>query len=192
MLLTGRSDEDAMNLRPEVLRFISPNGHDDIMVALAKSWTIYFPVFEINTLFRAAHFLGQVAHESAGFQTLHEYWGPTEAQLGYEGRDDLGNTQAGDGHRFMGRGPMQLTGRDNYTKMAARLNLDLVNKPELAAEPDVAAHIACLFWTDKGLNSWADEDNVKAITRRINGGFNGLASRMKYVVRAKSALKQFN
>lgn len=179
-----------MIIKPAVLQYIAQNGRplDEIITPVAAALSIYFPVFGIDTLFRAAHFLGQAAHETDGFHTLVEYASGDE----YEGRDDLGNTQPGDGRLFKGRGIFDLTGRDNYVKMGARLSLDLVSSPEQAAQPDIASHVACLFWDDFKMNDWADEDNYKAITRRINGGFNGLASRLMYLNRAKTALKTYN
>lgn len=135
---------------------------------------------------RMAHFLAQAAHESDGFRTTVEYWGPTAQQRGYEGRSDLGNTQPGDGRRYMGRGIFQLTGRDNYARYGQKLGLDLVNQPELAAEPPISFRIACHYWLAKGLNALADKDDLVGITRRINGGENGLADRQRYYLRARA------
>ncbi|MGH9143583.1 MAG: glycoside hydrolase family 19 protein, partial [Vicinamibacterales bacterium] len=103
----------------------------------------------------------------------------------------LGNTQAGDGHRFKGRGPIQITGRANYHHFGDLLGIDLQTTPERAALPDLAFRIAGLFWSKKGLNELADEatsDAFKEITRRINGGFNGLAERQQFYAAACAAL----
>src|SRR5438552_406834 len=86
--------------------------------------------FAINTFLREAAFLAQIAHESAELRFMEEIWGPTPAQRGYEGRADLGNTQPGDGKRFKGRGPIQLTGRANYRSYGQRLGVDLESHPE--------------------------------------------------------------
>jgi putative chitinase len=95
----------------------------------------------------------------------------------YEGRAALGNTQPGDGPRYKGRGIIQLTGRLNYRVYGAALGLDLENNPQLAAVPENAVRIACEYWRRNNLNQLADADNLEAITRRINGGVNGLADR---------------
>lgn len=148
--------------------------------------------FEINTPVRIAAFLAQIGHESGGLRFWAEIWGPTEAQRRYEGRKDLGNTQPGDGKRFKGRGPIQITGRANYRKYGLLLNLPLLETPELAEQPQHGFRIAGAFWRENGLNALADRNNpggFREITRRINGGHNGLADRLNYWDRAKEALK---
>ena len=97
-------------------------------------------------------------------------------------------SQPGDGKRFKGRGPIQLTGRANYQKFGALLGIDLVGQPELAAAPEVAFETAGLYWKRKGLNELADADNFTEITRRINGGQNGAAERVRFYERAKLVL----
>jgi predicted chitinase len=148
--------------------------------------------FAINSPARAAAFLAQLAHESGEFRWMEEIWGPTSAQRRYEPQSTLaarlGNTQPGDGSRFKGRGPIQLTGRANYQRFGQLLGIDLIASPERAASPDVAFRIAALYWANRGLNALADTGNFREITRRINGGFNGLADRMKYFERATSIL----
>lgn len=142
--------------------------------------------YEINTRLRIAHFLGQLAHESDHFRTLEEY----ASGNGYEGRRDLGNVKRGDGHRYKGRGAIQLTGRFNYRKYGSLIGVDLENNPELAATPEISARIAAEFWKQNGLNDLADLDKVKAITLRINGGYNGLQERIDKVDRAKTYLSK--
>lgn len=138
----------------------------------------------ITTPLRISHFLAQLAHESAGFSTTEEY----ASGSAYEGRADLGNTQPGDGERFKGRGLIQLTGRTNYRAAGATLKLDLEEAPELAADPVISLRIAAWYWSARSLNAPADQDNLLVITRRINGGTNGLASRRAYLGRAKAAV----
>jgi predicted chitinase len=146
----------------------------------------------IDTPLRTAAFVAQLAHESGEFRWMEEIWGPTPAQLRYEPPGDLaaklGNTQAGDGKRFKGRGPIQITGRFNYAKFGGLLGVDLIANPALAATPEVAFATAGLFWQSNGLNELADARQFVAITRRINGGTNGLADRQMYYERAKAVL----
>ena len=151
--------------------------------------------FAINTPARTAAFLAQLAHESGQFRFMEEIWGPTDAQRRYEPvtklSQALGNTEAGDGKRFKGRGPIQLTGRANYQRFGGLLNVDLLADPLRAATPDVAFRVAGLYWSKKGLNQLADlatADAFKEITRRINGGTNGLADRQAFYAVARTAL----
>jgi predicted chitinase len=129
----------------------------------------------ITTQHEAAAFLAQVLHESAGLRYFEEI----ASGAAYEGRRDLGNTQPGDGRRFKGRGPIQLTGRANYRAAGRALGLDLEGRPELAARHDVGWRIAAWYWQTRGLDAFADgtQTGFDRITQRINGGFNGKADR---------------
>ena len=146
----------------------------------------------IDVPLRVAAFVAQLAHESGEFRWMEEIWGPTPAQKRYEPPGDLaaklGNTQAGDCKRFKGRGALQITGRFNYAKFGGLLGLDLIGNPASAAAPEVAFATAGLFWRANGLNELADGRQFVAITRRINGGTNGLADRQRYYERAKAVL----
>lgn len=144
--------------------------------------------FEINTPARQAGFLAQVGHESGGFHWTTEIWGPTLAQTHYEGRADLGNVQAGDGFRFRGRGLIQTTGRDNYQKTGDALGVDLIADPERLAEPELATRSAAWFWKTHGLNELADGGDIVRMTRRVNGGVNGLDERTALYEAAKEVL----
>ena len=144
---------------------------------------------------RAAAFLAQLAHESGQFRFMEEIWGPTPAQRRYEPVStlaaNLGNTEPGDGKRFKGRGPIQITGRANYRRFGDLLGTDLVSDPARAADPELAFRIAGLFWSKKGLNELADRashDAFREITRRINGGYNGLEDRRKFYASACAVL----
>ena len=145
-----------------------------------------------TTMLRTAAFVAQLAHESGEFRWMEESWGPTAAQLRYEPPDALalrlGNTESGDGKRFKGRGPIQITGRFNYAKYGQLLGRDLLADPALAAAPELAFETAGLFWRTNGLNELADAQDFVTITRRINGGTNGLADRQMYYARAKTVL----
>ncbi|PAA08915.1 glycoside hydrolase family 19 protein [Pseudomonas fragi] len=137
---------------------------------------------------RVAAFIAQVGHESGQFRWLKELWGPTAQQVGYEGRADLGNTVPGDGSKYRGRGLIQITGRANYAACGEALGLDLISKPELLEQPQYAAMSAAWFWSTRGLNTLADQGDFVKITRRINGGLNGLADRQALYDKALKVL----
>lgn len=169
----------------QLLRALAPRADKRVLnEALASSMNTWAQRYAITSPLRVAHFLAQAAHETDGFKTLEEY----ASGKAYEGRKDLGNTEPGDGVRFKGRGIFQLTGRSNYAYYGKLIGFDLVKFPASAAQQDVAAQIAALYWSRKGLNAWADKDDLKQITRRINGGYNGLASRAAYLKKAKKLL----
>lgn len=170
-------------------------GAKDNAPALGAAADDYFPRFQITTALRLAHFMAQATEETMGFRYLKELWGPTEAQKGYEGRADLGNTEPGDGFKFRGRGIFMVTGRDNYRRYGDRLGLDLIDHPELLEQPDAAVHAACLYWDDHHLNDYADEDNILGVSNGINRGNpasirepNGFADRKAALTRAKGVL----
>lgn len=159
------------------------------LLPLGGACAVHLPRFRVmDTVPRLANFVGQAAHESGSFRFMREIWGPTPAQVRYEGRADLGNTQAGDGKRFMGRGIFQLTGRANYRDMAMRTGQPLVDHPELVETPDLAVLTACIYWQSRKLSALADAGKDDEITRRINGGTNGIVDRRTLVGRAKGLL----
>jgi putative chitinase len=137
---------------------------------------------------RVAAFIAQLGHESGQLRYVREIWGPTPAQAKYEGRADLGNTQPGDGSKYRGRGLIQITGRANYAACGEALGLDLITQPELLELPQYAAMSAAWFWSQNGLNDLADRDQFNTITRRINGGLNGLQDRLEIWSRARAVL----
>lgn len=139
---------------------------------------------KINTPKRQAAFLAQLAHESAQLRYFEEI----ASGAAYEGRRDLGNTQPGDGRRFKGRGPIQLTGRSNYRSAGRALGINLEGNPTRAADPDVGFRVAAWYWSTRNLNTYADAGNFSAITYRINGGYNGASDRLAYYRTALSAL----
>lgn len=140
--------------------------------------------FEINTPTREAAFIAQIAHESGSFRYVREL----ASGAAYEGRADLGNTEPGDGPYFRGRGLIQITGRANYAKCGEELGLPLLENPELLEQPINAARSAAWFWETHGLNDLADVGDFIRITKRINGGTNGLADRQAFYARAKQVL----
>ena len=142
--------------------------------------------YGINTPGRKAAFVAQLAHESGSLRYVREI----ASGEAYEGRKDLGNTQPGDGKRFRGRGLIQITGRANYKECSLALFGDdrLLKNPELLESPVHACRSACWFWHSRGLNALADTGQFRTITRRINGGYNGLADRIAYYENAKAVL----
>jgi len=140
--------------------------------------------FGINTPARQAAFLAQLAHESGQLVYVREL----ASGAAYEGRKDLGNVQAGDGVRFRGRGLIQVTGRSNYAACGKALGLDLLAQPALLEQTVNACRSAGWFWQSRGLNVLADAGDQVAVTRRINGGTNGLAERLAYFKVAQKVL----
>lgn len=175
-------------ITPARLLGIAPSANRALIEALAPALARELPAANITTPLRVAHFLAQAAHETDGFRTLTEY-GDIHYFLRYENRSDLGNLHPGDGARYHGRGIFQLTGRYNYRTIGAKLGIDLEAHPELAADPEISVQIACLYWNDRNLSPLADQDNIEAITKRINGGSLGLQSRRIYLARAKHQLE---
>lgn len=141
--------------------------------------------FEINTPARIGSFLAQVAHETGELVWIKEI----ASGAAYEGRKDLGNIEPGDGIRYKGRGLIQVTGRSNYAQCGAALGVDLIAQPEQLEQPVLACRSAAWFWYSRGLNALADAGDFIKITRRINGGTNGLADRQHYYARAQAALQ---
>ncbi len=139
-----------------------------------------------------AAFLAQIGHESGRLVYTKELWGPTVAQRAYEPLSakatELGNTEPGDGRCFCGRGLIQITGRANYAVAAVALHLDLLNHPELLEQPEHATMSAAWFWWNRKLTPLALAGDFIDVTRRINGGTNGLADRQALYAAAKKAL----
>ena len=140
--------------------------------------------FGITTPARAASFLSQVGHESGQLLYVREL----ASGQAYEGRDDLGNVRTGDGVRFRGRGLLQVTGRANYAACGKALGLDLLAQPALLEQAVNACRSAGWFWQTKGLNALADAGDQVKVTRRINGGTNGLAERLALFAVAQRVL----
>jgi putative chitinase len=146
--------------------------------------------YYVNTPLRIAHFFSQVHHESGGFRYLkelgsHKYLdkydtGKLAKQLGNTPEDD------DDGQKYCGRGFIQITGKENYTVLSKDTKIDFLNNPELLEQEANAMISALWFWNKKKLNELADKDDCKAITKKINGGYNGLADREKLLIKYKA------
>ena len=132
-----------------------------------------------------AAFMAQCAHESNQFRTLVEYGGSLDFRK-YDPRyapkraKALGNTKRGDGAKYKGRGYIQITGKYNYTVASKGIGIDLVNKPEIAAEPLIAAQIALWYWNKRVAPKVTDFTNTREVTKPINPGFRGLEQRIEY------------
>lgn len=162
-------------------------GYRRRMYETMQAFKKYAPDYGLDTVERMAMFWSQMAHETGGFRWYKEL-GNAKYFKKYNGRKDLGNTEPGDGPRFKGRGIIHLTGRANYTHYSKLLGVDLVNNPELAEKPEIAVRVALEYWKNRNLNKYADKEDVKAVTRRINGGYNGLNDRKKYYNAFKTTL----
>jgi predicted chitinase len=128
-----------------------------------------------------AQFLAQCGHETAGWNRMVEK-GSKYYFRKYEFKKILGNKYEGDGAKFKGRGYVQLTGRDNYTRAGRALGIDLINNPDLASHPDYVIPIALWYWNDRvrpDVENWHDSRDV---TKQINGGLNGLKDRHRRFV----------
>jgi putative chitinase len=202
-----------MQITAEHIKEIFPkdNDPDDLADALTES----FDKYDINTVNRAAGFLAQCGHESAGFTVLKENlnysaeglnktfkkYFPTLADATpyarnpekiankvYANRMGNGPESSGDGYKFRGRGAIQLTGHDNYTKFAESIGIDVDSAVADLETLDGAIESACWFWKTNGLNAICDKDDIVLMTKRINGGTIGLEDRKKHYEHAKHVL----
>jgi putative chitinase len=144
--------------------------------------------FSIVKRLREAAFLATIAHESAELRYTSEIWGPTPEQQRYEPPSakakELGNTEPGDGFRFRGRSPIEITGRDNYAAVSEALGHDFVASPDDLALPEYAFRASAWWWQDHHCNELADLPDFAAVTHRVNGGMNGWEQRLDYYKRA--------
>jgi predicted chitinase len=139
---------------------------------------------DITTPERIAAFLAQVAHESAEYRYMEEIADGSD----YEGRLDLGNTHPGDGMRFKGHGPIQITGRANHRACGYALGIPLESEPTLICTPEYGTASAAWFWNSRNLSLLADLGWFTTTTKVINGGTNGLYDRWKYYNRNREIL----
>ena len=168
------------------------------------------PDYEINTKLRVAAFLAQCAHESGNFRAIKENlnyrpatlrklfskYFPTDALAAqycampnkqeaianriYANRMGNGPEESGDGYRYCGRGLIQLTGKDNYTRYAQSLEISVEEASEHLTTFEGCVQSACWFWEANNLNQWADKGDILTLTKRINGGTIGLEDRIKH------------
>ncbi|TXI09298.1 MAG: glycoside hydrolase family 19 protein [Rhizobium sp.] len=165
-------------------------------VLLGRAFAADFPKYNIVTSLRISHFLAQATHETGSFRYLSEMGSGRDLNKDgfddylqrYDYRKDLGNNAVGMGPKYRGRGIFQLTGYFNYVAYGRRIGVDLAKLPEKAADPEIATLTACLYWTDRKMNDLADRDDVVGITKKINGGTNGLDDRRGHLANLKALL----
>lgn len=181
---------------------------------LLQKYPSLFEKYGINTTLRIAHFLGQIHHESnlkpisenlnysaSGLLTVFPKYFTKEtatlyarqperiANRVYASRMGNGDEKSGDGFKFRGRGFIQITGKDNYTRLSKFTGIDFVTNPDLLLQEPNALLSALWFWNINKLNTLADRDDIRAITRIINGGLNGFNDRVNKVNYYKGVLK---
>jgi len=182
-----------MPITVQQLLQILPNSGKQAGV-FASALTLAMDKYQINTRLRMAAFIAQVGHESGQFRYVKELGGDQYLSKYDTGTlaKRLGNTPEadGDGQKYRGRGLIQITGRDNYLACSKSLFGDdrLLRTPETLELAEWAAKSAAWFWNSRNLNSLADAGDMSGITKRINGGFNGLAERLAFYERAKKVL----
>ena len=174
-----------------------------------------FAKYDISSPQRQSSFIGQCAHESGNFRILEEnlhysaprlmaVWPSRFPNLDvasqyannpeklankiYSGRMGNGDEESGEGYAYRGRGLIQMTGKESYANCGSGLGVDLVGDPDRLLDPQYAALSAGWFWNKKGLNSLADVQDYETMTKRINGGLNGLDDRKAKIAKALSVL----
>jgi putative chitinase len=202
-----------MNITADQLSSILPVNKQT--AALAEVLNELFPKYSITTLNRASGFIAQCGHESNGFTVLKEnlnysaqglrgifgkyfkddataaaYARQPEkiANKVYASRMGNGDESSGDGYRFRGRGAIQLTGTTNYTSFAKSINKSIVETIAYLDTLEGAVESACWFWKENNINSFCDENDIVGMTKRINGGTNGIDDRTSHYIHAKEVL----
>jgi putative chitinase len=179
-----------MNITPSTLSKLAARPLNDNMISAVRG--LLMRPMHLSSPHRLYHFLGQSAHESGGWRYDREVWGPTPAQKRYDTRTDLGNTVAadGDGYAYRGRAGFQITGKANYRRFTDWAQANYASAPNFVAVPDLIntdpweGLASIWYWETNGLNALADAGDVAAVTRRINGGINGLEDRVRQTVAA--------
>lgn len=204
-----------MNITAEQLKACMPLIKDVNLTANLSPLNNALIAFGINTPLRAAHFLAQLAHESACLNFSEEnlnysaallvkvfphYFPTLDVALPYDRKPEMianrvyanrlgnGDTASGEGYKFRGRGAIQNTGKANYQILTTSLHIDFINNPDLLKQPTNSMMAAGFYWKSHGLNELADKDDVLNITKRINGGTNGLQERTANLARCKNIL----
>jgi len=186
---------------------------------LIKSMKKLFEPNKINNAKRIASFIAQCAHESGGFRVFSENLNYSASGLDltfpkyfkdagidskkyaknpekianrvYASRMGNSDESSGDGYKYRGRGPIQITGKSNYTALSKSINIDLISNPDLiCTDTDIMIKSAIWFWNANDLNSFADKEDLKGMTRKINGGYIGLDDRIEQYNKIVKLLKE--
>lgn len=203
-----------MRIDAETLKRLWPRAPESLVEAVANHSAPVFAKYGITTRLRAVHFLAQISHESDGGTIreedlehysavrITEVWprrfeSVAEAEpYAHNARrladrvygDRMGNRPGtDDGFNYRGRGLLQITGRDSYRRIGQLTDLPLEDRPELAAAPDSALEVAACEFKKLGCLPFCDRDNIEGVTRRVNGGYIGLASRKAWLAKWKRA-----
>jgi putative chitinase len=185
LVIPGKDKKPAAEKKVEkkkidISKTLTGTTHEAVLTRTARAAGITNPI-------ELAAFLAQCAHESHDFKSMVEYGGSLDFRK-YDPKyapkkaRALGNKKAGDGARYKGRGYIQLTGRYNYKRAGQALGLPLEQKPELAEKPEVAAKIAVWFWKQRVQPNVDNFNDVRAVTKPINPGLNGLQDRKEAFV----------
>jgi putative chitinase len=197
----------------DVIRAVAPHALEPYRVAFGYAIAV-LPIFGVTKNDkRLSHFLAQLLHESGGLtlereslsysaSRMMQVWPsrfPTLASAEpyarnpeklankvYGGR--LGNNLTGDGWTYIGRGPIQATGKENYARIGAALGVDLVADPDLILRPEFSLSSAAVIWRDAGCNEKADLDDLRQVTKAINGGLIGLLDRGRWLTKVRRAM----
>jgi putative chitinase len=188
---------------------------DDKITKLVDALNQTFEKYEINTQLRICHFMAQVIHESGSFKAVSENlnysadglmkifpkYFTLELANAYARKPEMianhvycnrmgnGDEKSGEGFKFRGRSYMQITGKSNYLRLKESLQIDIINKPELLEQLPYSMMAAGWYWSSRLLNSYADKDNILAITKAINGGTIGLDDRKLWLTKCKGVIK---
>jgi putative chitinase len=204
-----------MTITLELLKEIAPQTKSEKLEGFVEGLQDACDRFEINTTSRLACFLAQVAHESGGFNavkenlnygaqglvnTFRKYFPTLESAQPYERKPEAianrvyanrmgnGDEASGDGFKHRGRGLIQLTGHDNYVSFAADMGMTIDEAIDYLETYEGAAMSAAWFWWKNNLNTWADQEDMLTLTKRINGGTIGLEDRKHHFEIIKEAL----
>lgn len=203
-----------MNLSEQFIRNITRRAKPDFQQGMVDNMNQLLDIYEINTPLRVSHFLAQAMHESADFSlnienlnysargllaVFPKYFDYDDAERFarrpeaiasrvYANRMGNGSEYSKDGWKYRGRGIFQLTGKNNYKKYGELLGVDLLENPDIACDPVISFQVACEFWKENKLNRYADGDDIRAITRAINGGYNGLDNRIEHYNKVRELL----